>query len=96
MLKIDPNLRPRTLAADSTSIRDLGDELLAYDRQNHRVHVLNATAREIHGWCNGERTVAEIADKLIEEYGIDEETALRDLTATIDRLIQLGLVELGT
>ena len=43
---------------------DLGDEYLFYDRDNDRVHVLNATAREIFLLCDGSRTADEIAAEL--------------------------------
>ena len=68
--------------------------MLAYDRANQRVHVLNASAREIHLLCDGTRTLEQIAGTLVETYGIDMETALDDLRATLKRFVELGLVEI--
>ena len=91
---LDLKTCPVRSADEDGNTRDLGDELLAYDRANGRVHVLNATAREIHLLCDGSRTLEEIAGELVDIYGIDVETALRDLTATIERFVKLGLVEI--
>lgn len=92
-MKIEPGFRPKRSDPGELSMRDLGDEFLAYDRAHQRVHVLNSTAREILALCDGTSTVEEIAVSLVDTYGIDLDTAMKDLTATIERLVQLGLVE---
>jgi PqqD family protein of HPr-rel-A system len=93
-VSLDLKTRPVRSPDEDGNTRDLGDELLAYDRANGRVHVLNATAREIHLLCDGSHTVEQIAGMLVEIYGIELDTALRDLTATIERFVELGLVEI--
>lgn len=70
--------------------RDLGDEYLIYDRPNDRVHVLNATAREILLLCDGGRTTDQIVAAVVEKYGVDEEIARHDTEQTLRELSDLG------
>jgi PqqD family protein of HPr-rel-A system len=72
---------------------DLGDEFLFYDREQDRVHVLNGTAREIFLLCDGNRSEEEIARAIAERYQVDVEVALRDARDTIERLVELGLLQ---
>jgi hypothetical protein len=72
---------------------DLGDEYLFYDRDQDRVHVLNGTAREIFLLCDGKRTEEEIGREMAGRYGVEVETALKDARETIDRLVDLGLLQ---
>lgn len=73
--------------------RDLGDEYLFYDGAADRVHILNGTARRILLLCDGHRTLAEISDIVAREYTVDRPTALADARETVERLIELGLLE---
>jgi len=72
--------------------RDLGDEYLFYDAGGEQVHVLNGTAREIYLLCDGERTVATLAARYAERYGLDEVAARRDVDEVLKRLAELDLV----
>ncbi len=72
--------------------RDLGDEYLIYDDAGDRVHVLNATAREIYLLCDGDRSEGEMARELMSRYDVSEDVALRDIRETLDDLIERGLV----
>jgi len=93
-MKISPSSYPKKIEGQDSKTRDLGDEILAYDRVRGKVHVLNGTARRIYTLCDGSQTVGEIADQLTRQYDVDADTALSDLIATIERLVQLGLVEI--
>jgi hypothetical protein len=82
--------RPKP-SADHNS-RDLGDEMLFYDRAGDRVHVLNGVAREIFLLCDGERTTEQIANEIVSRYEVDFETAHADVRKTVEQLHELGLV----
>ena len=75
--------------------RDLGDEMLFYDRQGDRVHVLNGVAREIFLLCDGARTTEEIAKEIVARYEVDLDTAHADVKSTVSQLHELGLVTEG-
>jgi len=72
--------------------QDLGDEYLFYDRQGDQVHVLNSTARELYLLCDGTRTTDDLARTLVERYGIEEQTAQRDVDEVLAQLVELGLL----
>ena len=42
-------------------IRDLADELLVYDREQHRAHCLNRTAAQVFRYADGTRTRSDLA-----------------------------------
>jgi len=42
-------------------VRELGDETLVYDLERDTAHCLNRVAAEVWKYCNGERSVSEIA-----------------------------------
>jgi PqqD family protein of HPr-rel-A system len=74
----------------TTEGRDLGDEYLIYDRRSDQVHVLNGTARDILLLCDGSRTAEQVAEALVQEYGVDQATARSDVDSTIRALSDLG------
>ncbi len=75
--------------------RDLGDEYLFYDGDSDSVHVLNGTAREIYLLCDGKHSVDQLVEAVLERYEIDEATAREDVEATLERLIELGMLQLS-
>lgn len=72
------------------SSRDLGDELLIYDRGADEVHMLNGTARELYLLCDGRRTVAEILERFAERYEVDRATADAAGAEALARLTAIG------
>ncbi len=84
------DLRPR-LAAGITA-RDLGDEYIFLDAAGDKLHILNGSAREILLLCDGRRTVGAVAQAMAERFRIDLDRALADAQATVDKLIELGLL----
>lgn len=53
---------------------------------------LNKTGQFIWGQIDGERNLGEIARRLVEQFEVDEETALRDCIELATRLHEQGLV----
>ncbi|MBV9851282.1 MAG: PqqD family protein [Armatimonadetes bacterium] len=60
---------------DQLLVQKVGDELVVYDQQHHRVHRLNKTAALVWRHCDGRTGVAELAALLQSESGLpaDEE-----------------------
>jgi hypothetical protein len=73
-------------------LRDVGDELMFYEREGDRVHILNGTARTIFRLCDGQRSIDEIAAELVQEFEVQQDTARRDVEETVDRLCELGIL----
>jgi hypothetical protein len=57
------------------------------------VHRLNSTALLVWESCNGRTTSHQIADRQVQVYGIDAETALGHVEETLAGFAQLGLFE---
>ena len=89
----DDSRRPRP--AGSLQHKDLGDEMLFYDQGADKVHVLNATAREVYLLCDGKRTVDDVVRELVRKYEVDEAVARRDSVAALEELLELGVLELA-
>ena len=80
MIDATPTLTP------GLEVRDVGDEVLVYDRRHDKVHVLNRTAGFVLGLCDGSRSTPEIANAFRAAYGGDAETVDRDVTAVLTTL----------
>jgi Coenzyme PQQ synthesis protein D (PqqD) len=56
--------------------RDMADEVLVYDLNNHKAHCLNHTAATVWKYCDGKASVPEIAAQLKSDFNpaVDEPT----------------------
>ena len=77
------------------SIRDLADEILLYDSESKKFHVLNATMREIYLRCDGNHSVEDLVGFLVATFEVDGPTAKRDTIHVLEQLIDLDIVRLG-
>ena len=77
---------------ETMKAKDLGEELMFYDRSQDRVHILNGTAREIFLLCDGERTHEQVVVVYAQKYGLDDEAAERDVRESVDQMCELGLL----
>lgn len=76
---------PKARCDEEILRRELADELLIYDLKRHRAYCLNSSVARIWNYCDGRRSVGEIA-QLLE----------RDLNAQVDeRVVWLGLDQLN-
>lgn len=66
-------------------IRELPDELLVYDRQQHRAHCLNRTAALVFRHADGSRT----SDELSAVTGLDGDV----VALAVEQLREAGLLE---
>lgn len=83
-----PNVTP------DLTVQHVGDESLVLDLRSEQIHHLNATATWILGQCNGERSVESITADFAEYFSLDAETAARDVTATIEQLSQIRVLDI--
>jgi hypothetical protein len=61
-------------------------ELLVYDLESHDAHCLNGVAAAVWQLCDGESTVAAIADRLREQHGgSSDETVVWQALRELDR-----------
>lgn len=89
----EPGSRPRQVAG--FSVKDLGDEVVLFDRAGNRFHQLNGTARAIYLLCDGSRTLDDIARALADSYEVTLEISRRDTAKTIEELQRAGIVTLS-
>lgn len=84
--------RSRPRRADDVVGSDLGDEYVLRAGPDRRVHVLNASAREVYLLCDGTRDRGEIARALADAFDVPLERALRDAHDAVAEMVGLGLL----
>ena len=67
-------------------------EMIVLDREKDLIHQFNKTATFIWERCDGDRSAAEIAHEICENFEVDEPTAVREVIETLRRLQNLELV----
>jgi len=82
-------MKPRTRQS-GLLVRELPDEVLVYDLEQHRAHCLNRTAALVFRNADGTRTRAELA-RLLGPGGSDE-----IVSVALDALSAAGLLEAGS
>lgn len=79
---------------DGLLTRELPDELLVYERDEHRAHCLNHTAARVFRNADGRRTVGDLA-RLVAP-GVDPSAGEAVVAEALARLADAGLLEGGT
>ncbi len=83
--------------SDSLVTRDLaGEKIIVPVRGKvgdlNNIFTLNAVANDIWALLDGKRTVADIVEKLEQEYEVDRPTLANDVCRVLDELSSEGLV----
>lgn len=83
--------------SDSLVTRDLaGEKIIVPVRGKvgdlNNIFTLNAVANDIWALLDGKRTVADIVEKLEQEYEVDRSTLANDVCRVLDELSSEGLV----
>jgi len=73
--------------------RSIDGETLILNRQDGRLHQLNATASFIWDCCDGNSNIAEIVDRLAGVYEVDATTACKDVEDILSNLRSSKLLE---
>lgn len=72
--------------------RQIGSETVVIKENGLSTHVLNKTAAYIWELCNGSYGVDGITSKICERFEVDSDQANADVRETIDRLLEIGLL----
>jgi hypothetical protein len=80
------------LCSHATSV-DVEDKTFVYDEHDHAMMVLNSTAAAIWAGCDGTRTVDQLSADLAARYNGDPGRVRCEVTATIEKFFDLGLME---
>jgi len=75
-------------------IQEVGNELVIYDQERHHAHRLNPTAALVWRHCDGQRTVADLAQLLDADTQAEKGEAA--VWAALDSLEQVHLMEEAT
>ena len=73
--------------------RSIDGETLILNRQDGRLHQLNATASFIWDCCDGNSNLADIVDRLAGAYEVDPNTARKDVEEILSNLRNSSLLE---
>jgi hypothetical protein len=74
-------------------VQEAGSELVIYDQDRARAHRLNPSAALVWRRCDGQTTVAEMAEALAEELGVPNDETV--VWLALDRLEQARLLDGG-
>lgn len=88
-------MNTRIRGEDSLIVREVEGEILALDTQSNLIHQLNRTASFIWRKCETGAAVADIVCAYAAQYGVDADTAKKDVAETLDRLRSLNLLANG-
>jgi len=75
------------------SVRIVDNETIVLDRQQGLIHQFNSTASYIWERCNGQSTLAVIAQQFMKEFSISFDTAETDTRRVVEQLEKLNLLE---
>ena len=81
---------PQARTADIVT-RDLPDEVLVYDLNNHKAHCLNHTAATVWKYCDGKATVPEITARLKSDHQLAADDAT--VWLAVNRLSRANLLQ---
>jgi hypothetical protein len=78
--------------------RDVAGELLLVPIRRrvadlHSIYALNDAAATVWNLADGNHTISEIRDRLLEQYEVEPERAAHDIAELMTRFLELGLVE---
>lgn len=75
------------------SERRLGDEVMLYDQEADKVHILNQTGAILWNLLDGEKSLQEIEDYFLRQFpDIKKDDLSKDIKEIIERLKEEGLI----
>jgi PqqD family protein of HPr-rel-A system len=79
---------------DDVLTEPLEDETVVLDLVSGEYHMLNRTGLLIWKRCDGEHSLDQLADTLVQTFGLDRDEALADVRHLIEQLQKAELVQL--
>ncbi len=83
----------RVVVARDQVSSDLGGEVAILNLKDGTYYGLNTAGAQIWSLIQEPRTIAEIRDVLVSEYEVESDRCENDLIALLQRLTEVGLVE---
>lgn len=75
--------------------REINGEVVLLTPEDSTVHVLDEVGSRIWELCDGDATIAAIADTIVAEYEVTREEAQADILEFIGKLFDLGVIKTG-
>jgi hypothetical protein len=88
----DPDRPWRPRRKGDLWVRREGDQTAVYDPETTRLHMLNPSALAIWEACDGETTIEEIIEAVIELTDLNRPQAAKDVTSALEGLKAAKLV----
>jgi hypothetical protein len=79
---------------DALLLQTVGDQLVLYDQNRRRLHVLSRSAAMLWQYCDGERDVSQLAELVGRELGTAADNAVVELA--LQQLEEAGLLAVRT
>ena len=73
--------------------RNVGNEVIIYNKLSQKVHVFNKTAMDIWILCDGHNEIENMIDKLEARYSISRKELRADIIEAINTFEKLQLLE---
>ncbi|EWH01132.1 lasso peptide biosynthesis PqqD family chaperone [Halomonas sp. BC04] len=89
------NLDTRVTRQDEPLSSQVDDELVIFSSKNGMYYGTQAVGKRIWSLIEQETTIAEIRDRLLEEFDVDRETCEREVVTFLDQLQQEDLIKLS-
>jgi hypothetical protein len=86
-------IKERLTRAEDVIWRRVDDKIVVIKDDGLAIHVLNKTAAMIWEMYDGERSVDEIAQQLVERFEVPFDEACRDIEEIVEKLIKIGLMK---
>lgn len=87
-------LATRVLAAEHQISCDVADEIVLLNVRDGQYYGLNTVGASIWRLIQEPRTVSEVREQLLHEYGdVSPEACAQEVTAFVSAMLDLGLVE---
>jgi methyltransferase-like protein len=92
------NLKSRFRRKETIASRNIADEsflvpVCGQPGDMQKIFILNSLAAFIWQQLDGERTIAELLDAIVERFAVDREQARRDTVEFIGQLLEQNLLE---
>lgn len=86
-------IKERLTRPEDVIWRRVDDKIVVIKDDGLAIHVLNKTAAMIWEMYDGERSVDEIAQQLVERFEVPFDEACRDIEEIVEKLIKIGLMK---
>ncbi len=88
-------LDDKPIRNESCHMEELDDEVLLYNPTNNKTLYINKSASVIWQLCNGEQSIEDIINMILDAYPSNEESLRRDILDTLKKLADNNAVSMG-